>query len=82
MSPFAIVVINRAGRIIEWNPQSEQTFGWTRDEVLGRMVHETAKMGSDNPDNYYQNAKISGEFEYRIKGNRDNPVRNTRASTS
>ena len=41
MSPFAIVVINCDGQIIEWNPQAEETFGWTRDEALGRMVHET-----------------------------------------
>jgi len=38
--------------------------------VLMRVVHETAKMGADNPDNYYQNAAISGEHEYRIRGNR------------
>ncbi len=38
--------------------------------VLMRVVHETAKMGSDHPDNYYQNASISGEHEYRIRGNR------------
>jgi hypothetical protein len=34
------------------------------------MVHETVKMGADNPDNYYQNAAISGEYEYRITGTR------------
>jgi len=38
--------------------------------VLQRVVHETAKMGADHPDNYYQNAAISGEHEYRIVGNR------------
>ncbi len=38
--------------------------------VLHRMVHETVKMGADNPDNYYQNAKISGAYEYRIRGHR------------
>ncbi len=38
--------------------------------VLKRMVHETVKMGSDNPDNNYQNATISGEYEYRISGTR------------
>ncbi|MFT4970352.1 MAG: hypothetical protein ACI9O4_002108 [Chitinophagales bacterium] len=36
--------------------------------VLKRMVHETVKLGADNPDNYYQNAQITGDFEYRIKG--------------
>jgi hypothetical protein len=38
--------------------------------VLKRVVHETIKMGADNPDNYYQNATISGANEYRITGNR------------
>jgi len=38
--------------------------------VLQRVVHETAKMGADHPDNYYQNAAISGDHEYRIWGNR------------
>ncbi len=38
--------------------------------VLQRVVHETAKMGADNPDNYYMNAAISGEHQYRIWGNR------------
>jgi len=38
--------------------------------TLKRVVHETVKMGADNPDNYYQNASISGACEYRIRGNR------------
>jgi hypothetical protein len=41
-----------------------------RAPVLKRVVHETVKMGSDNPDNFYQNATISGRYEYRIRGNR------------
>ncbi len=39
--------------------------------VLKRMVHETVKLGADNPDNYYQNAQITGDYEYRITGNRN-----------
>jgi hypothetical protein len=34
-------------------------------------VHETIKMGADNPDNYYLNAQISGDFEYIITGKRN-----------
>jgi len=41
-----------------------------RAPVLKRVVHETVKMGADNPDNHYQNAAISGACEYRIRGNR------------
>eukprot|EP00052_Salpingoeca_macrocollata_P004356 m.40833 g.40833 ORF g.40833 m.40833 type:complete len:424 (+) comp14163_c0_seq1:854-2125(+) len=37
---------------------------------LRRMAHETVKLGSDNPDNYYQNARISGEHKYRLYGTR------------
>lgn len=39
--------------------------------VFRRMVHETVKMGADNPDNHYFNAQISGEYEYRITGKRN-----------
>jgi hypothetical protein len=38
--------------------------------VLNRPVHETAKIGADNPDNYYQHATLSGAYEYRIRGTR------------
>ncbi len=42
-----------------------------RAPVLHRVVHETVKMGADNPDNYYQTAAISGAYEYRIFGQRN-----------
>lgn len=38
---------------------------------LNRMVHETVKLGADNPDNHYLNAQISGKYEYRITGKRN-----------
>jgi len=38
--------------------------------TLHRPVHETVKIGADNPDNYYQNAMISGGHEYRLIGTR------------
>ena len=46
-------------------------FGNPACPELRRMVHETVKMGADNPDNYYQNARISGAYEYRITGRRN-----------
>ena len=39
--------------------------------VLFRPVHETVKMGADNPDNYYQWASISGAHAYRLEERRD-----------
>ena len=37
---------------------------------LGRVVHETAKMGADNPDNRYFNAPLRSDQDYVIRGNR------------
>lgn len=35
-----IVSMDHRGRIIEWNPAAEQTFGHARDEIMGRPVVE------------------------------------------
>ncbi len=37
---------------------------------LYRLSHETAKIGADNPDAYYQNSIIDGRHDYRIVGTR------------
>jgi PAS domain S-box-containing protein len=37
----AFIGIDSAGRIVAWNAQAEATFGWTRDEVLGRILADT-----------------------------------------
>jgi PAS domain S-box-containing protein len=37
----AFIGIDSAGRIAAWNAQAERTFGWTRDEVIGRNLAET-----------------------------------------
>lgn len=46
-------------------------YGDPQFPVLRRMVHETVKLGADNPDNYYLNAQIDGRNEYRITGKRN-----------
>jgi len=38
--------------------------------TLQRVVHETAKMGADNPDNFYQNAAVDGRERYVLRGTR------------
>jgi PAS domain S-box-containing protein len=37
----AFIVIDSDGIITNWNPQAEKTFGWTREEALGRLLTET-----------------------------------------
>lgn len=36
-----IIVMDSAGRIVEFNPAAEQSFGFTRDEVIGCLLSET-----------------------------------------
>jgi len=35
-----------------------------------RLSHETAKIGCDNPDSFYQNAAVDGRYDYRVSGTR------------
>jgi PAS domain S-box-containing protein len=37
----AVVTMDGSGRITGWSPQAETTFGWSRDEVMGRMLADT-----------------------------------------
>jgi PAS domain S-box-containing protein len=37
----AYVGIDSTGRIAVWNAQAEATFGWTREEVVGKLLVET-----------------------------------------
>lgn len=37
----AVVGMDEQGRITGWNTQAEQTFGWTRQEAIGRMMTDT-----------------------------------------
>lgn len=38
--------------------------------TLSRVVHETVKMGADNPDNHYLHAPLDGRVRYVIRGTR------------
>jgi PAS domain S-box-containing protein len=33
-----IVVVDDDSRVLEWNPAAERTFGWSREEALGRSI--------------------------------------------
>ena len=36
----AVVTMDRTGRVVEWNPQAETIFGYSRDEAVGRALAE------------------------------------------
>jgi PAS domain S-box-containing protein len=37
----AFIGMDSDGRVVSWNPQAESTFGWDRDEMIGRPLAET-----------------------------------------
>lgn len=37
----AFVAIDASGTIVDWNRRAEQTFGWSREEAIGRPLAET-----------------------------------------
>ena len=37
----AIISVNEAGIIIDWNPQAEILFGWAKEEIVGQSVVQT-----------------------------------------
>jgi PAS domain S-box-containing protein len=37
----AFIGMDSDGRVVSWNPQAESTFGWDRDEILGKRLTET-----------------------------------------
>jgi PAS domain S-box-containing protein len=37
----AYVAMDREGMIVDWNPQAERVFGWSREEAMGRLLSET-----------------------------------------
>jgi len=57
-------------RMLRAGLESFLEYGDSEFPVLRCPVHETIKMGADNPDNFYQNAPINPDFDYRITGTR------------
>ena len=58
-------------RLIRGGLEAYVEYSDTSFPVFRRMVHETVKLGADNPDNYYFNAQINGNNEYLITGKRN-----------
>jgi len=57
-------------RLARGGLESVLEFGDPRFPAFYSLSHETLKIGADNPDNLYQNARIDGRLTYRIAGTR------------
>jgi diguanylate cyclase (GGDEF)-like protein/PAS domain S-box-containing protein len=61
-SQEAFISIDQDGLIQEWNPQAENLFGWTRDQILGRPIHHTII------PRRHRDAHLSGIARFLAKG--------------
>ena len=66
----AIVGMDSGGRIVDWNPQAEVLFGWTRAEALGRTVAETIVPPILRPSHLHGLERYRRTGEGRILGRR------------
>jgi PAS domain S-box-containing protein len=57
-----IITIDLDGRITSWNPKAETLFGWSQDEVLGRLLSDTIIPPA------YREAHERGLAHYRTTG--------------
>jgi PAS domain S-box-containing protein len=62
----AIVGMDEQGRVTDWNPHAETTFGWSRDEMMGKALADTIV-----PEQH-RNAHRAGLAHYLATG--DGPV--------
>jgi len=57
-------------RLLRLSLEKHIEFGDSDFPQFYSLSHETAKIGNDNPDNYYLNCAVDGNRDYRITGNR------------
>jgi PAS domain S-box-containing protein len=55
----AIITMDRAGTVLEWNPGAERLFGWTRSEMVGRRYRDRLGPGESADES----ARRWGELE-------------------
>ena len=58
------------GRLVRGGMEAFVEYADPLFPTFQRMVHETVKLGADNPDNFYVSASISGPYRYRVWGKR------------
>ncbi len=57
-------------RLLRLSLEKNIEFNDPRFPQFYSLSHETAKIGNDNPDNYYMNCAVSGAYDYLIRGQR------------
>ena len=66
MTDYAIYMLDREGRVINWNPGAERTKGYTRNEILGRhfsLFYTPEERDRGVPDKAITVASQTGKYE-------------------
>jgi two-component system cell cycle sensor histidine kinase/response regulator CckA len=72
-SPLAVVEFDPEFRIIRWSDEAERLFGWRRDEILGRGMHDVQLIHPDDIDSVKQvsRAMLTGSRPRNLNVNRN-----------
>ena len=65
-----IIVMDQEGIVREWNPAAERTFGWTREEAVGRILGELIVPEELRQRHQEGLARAASTGESRIMGQR------------
>ncbi|MFW6061164.1 MAG: PAS domain-containing sensor histidine kinase, partial [Phycisphaeraceae bacterium] len=83
-SPAAIIMLNREGRVMLWNPAAEQLFGWREEEVLGQPNPIVPPEAADEFQRMFER-ELRGEVtvnEVRPRRRRDGTTIDVRIATA
>ena len=56
----SIVLCDRGGRVTRWNAASEQIYGWSQTEALGKPIHDLLKTRRETAPLIDQGLKETG----------------------
>lgn len=63
-APDAIAILAIDGTVLQWNPKAEELFGWSAEEMMGKLLHEVASPRR----NHEAYAQCWGDYQDHGKG--------------
>ena len=72
----AFVGMDDVGTIVDWNAKAEETFGWQREEVLGKSLSETII------PQHFRDQHVVGLDRFRKTGKDSGNMLNQRVETT
>lgn len=79
----AFIVVDASSRVLDWNKQAQQMLGWSKDEMVGRILADDIFSSSDKSKQSFldyvrthDNKTLEGQHEFKLsrKDNGEVPV--------